>query len=108
LKGDQLPRTFKDFILSKIIKNANLRNRNDFYIPRNKSIKIGLLPPHNFTQIWYENKRHFSKLSNINLLSKFKQNLIEDFYQQNKCFNLTHAMFAKESKKAKTTLQSKE
>ena len=33
-KGDQLPPTFKkDFILSKNIKNANLRNRNDFYIP---------------------------------------------------------------------------
>ena len=46
LKRDQLPPTFKkDFILSKNIKNANLRNRNDFYIPRIKSIKIGLLPP---------------------------------------------------------------
>ena len=45
LKGDQLPPTFKkDFMLSKNIKNANLRNRNDFYIPRIKSIKIGLLP----------------------------------------------------------------
>ena len=88
LKGDQLPPTFKkDFILSKNIKNANLRNRNDFYIPRIKSIKIGLLPPHNFPKIWYENKRHFSKLPNINLISNFKQNLIEDFYQQNKCFN---------------------
>ena len=87
-KRDQLPPTFKkDFMLSKNIKNANLRNRNDFYIPRVKSIKIGLLPPHNFSKIWYENKRHFSKLSNINLISNFKQNLIEDFYQQNKCFN---------------------
>jgi len=52
-----------------------------------KSIKIGLLPPHNFHKIWYENKRQFSKLSNINLISNFKQHLIEDFYQQNKCFN---------------------
>ena len=50
----------KDFILSKHIKNANLRNRNDFYIPRIKSIKIGLLRPHNFPKIWYENKLHFS------------------------------------------------
>ena len=25
--------------------------------------------------------------SNINLISNFEQNLIEDFYQQNKCFN---------------------
>ena len=25
--------------------------------------------------------------SNINLISNFKQNLIEDFYQQNQCFN---------------------
>ena len=54
-KGDQLPPTFeKDFIVSKIIKNANLRNRNDFYIPRVKSIKIGLLPPYNFPKIWYK------------------------------------------------------
>ena len=70
LKGDQLPPTFKkDFILSKNIKNANLRNRNDFYIPRIKSIKIGLLPPHNFPKIWNENnkKKHFLKLSNINI-----------------------------------------
>jgi len=79
LKGDLLPPTFKkDFMLSKNIKNANLRNRNDFYIPRIKSIKIGLLPPHNFSKIWYENKRHFSQLSNINLISNFKQNLIEE------------------------------
>ena len=34
---------------------------------------------HNFPKILYENKRHFSKLSNINLISNFKQNLIEDF-----------------------------
>ena len=27
------------------------------------------------------------QLSNINLVSNFKQNLIEDFYQQNKCVN---------------------
>ena len=51
------------------------------YIPRVNSIKIGLLPPHNFPKIWYENKRHFSKLSSINLISNFKQNLIEDYYQ---------------------------
>ena len=63
----------------------------------------------NFPKIWYENKRHFSKLSSINLISNFKQNLIEDFYQQNKCFNSnTCYMFAKESKKPKTTLQRKE
>ena len=82
------PPTFKkDLLLLKNIKNASLRNRNDFYIPRIKSIKIGLLPPHNFQKIWYENKQPFSKLSNINLISNFKKNLIEDFYQQNKCFN---------------------
>ena len=53
LKGDQLPPTFKkDFILSKNSTNANLRNRNDLYIPRVKSIKIGLLP-HNFPKILY-------------------------------------------------------
>ena len=71
MKGNQLPPTFKKyFILSKNTKNANLRNRNDFYIHRIKFIKIGLLPPHNFPKIWYENKRHLSKLSNINHLPK--------------------------------------
>jgi len=35
-----------------------------------KSIKIELLPLHNFPKIWYENKRHLSKLSNINHLPK--------------------------------------
>jgi len=38
-----------------------------------------MLPLPNFPKIWYENKRHFSKLSNINLISNFKQNLIEDY-----------------------------
>ena len=48
-KKDLLPPTFKkDFPLSKISKNSNLRNRNDFHIPGIKSIKIGMLPPHNF------------------------------------------------------------
>ena len=73
-KGDKLPQTFrKDFIFSKNIKNANLRNRNDLHIPRVKSFKIGLLPPHNFPKKWYENKWHFSKLSNINLISNFNR-----------------------------------
>ena len=70
-------------------------------------MKLGLLPLHNFPKVWYENKGHFFKLSNINLILNFKQNLIEDFYQQKKCFNLSHAMFAKESKKPKMTLQKK-
>jgi len=69
------PNIKTDFILSKNIKNANLRNKNDFYSTKVKSIKIGLLPPHNFPKIWYENKRHFSKLSNVNLILNFKQNL---------------------------------
>ena len=56
-------------------------------MPRVKFIKIGLLPTHNFPKIWNENKGHFSKLSNINLISNLKQKLIVDFYQQNKCFN---------------------
>ena len=89
-------------IRPKNIKNANLRNRNDFYIPKVRSIKIGLLPPHNFPKIWYENKRHFSKLPNINLISNFKQNLIEDFYQQN---NTCYVCIG--SKKANTILQEK-
>ena len=56
-------------------------------MPRVKFIKIGLLPTHNFPKIWNENKGHFSKLSIIHLILNFKQNLIEDFYQQNQCFN---------------------
>ncbi len=44
------------------------------------------------------------KLSTINLILNFKRNLIEDFYQQNQRFN---AMFAKESKKAKTIFTEK-
>ena len=101
----------KDFILLKNIKSANFRQRIDFNIPRVKSIKIGLFPPYNFPKIWHENKRHFSKLSNINLILNFKQNLIEDFYPQNKCFNSNtcyDAIFAKESKKAKTILLKKD
>ena len=49
------------------MKKANPRNRNDFYIPRVKSIQIGLLPPRNFPKVWYENKQHFSNLSKSNL-----------------------------------------
>ena len=57
-KGDQLPQTFKkDFIISKNIKNANLRKRNDFSISRVKSIKIGMLPPSGAT------RRNFFKKS---------------------------------------------
>ena len=69
-KGDQIPPTFKiDFILSTNIKTATLRNRNGFiFLELVKSIKIQLLPPHNFPKIWYENKRHLSKLSNILIL----------------------------------------
>ena len=70
-------------MLSKYIKNANLRNRNDFYIPRVKFIKIGLLPPHNFPKISYENKRHFSKLSNINLISNFRKKRIKRLKRYN-------------------------
>ena len=50
---DLLPPTFiKRFqVIKKNFKNVNLRNRNDFHIPRVKSIKIGLLPSHNFPTI---------------------------------------------------------
>ena len=48
-------------------------------------------------------------LLNINLISNFKQNLTEDFYQQNiSVLILTHAVFAKESKKAKMILLRKD
>ena len=86
---------------SKGHSNASIRNKHDFCIPIVKSIKIGLLPPHNFPKIWYEHKQHFSKLSNINLNSNFKQNLIEDFISRTNVLILTHAMFAKEATKAK-------
>ena len=55
-KGDQFPSKLKKII--KNIKNANFRNKC-LYIPRVKSIKIGLLPPHNFPTVWYENKTLF-------------------------------------------------
>ena len=76
MKGDQLPPTFKkDFILSKNIyinmKKQILETEMIFIFV--KSIKIGLIPPHNFPKIWYENKRNFSKLSNINLISNKKK-----------------------------------
>ena len=89
-KEDQLPPTFKkNFKSSKNIKNANLRNRNDFHIPRVKSIKIGLLHPHNFPKIWNENnkKKTLFKAFKYQYFSNFKQNLIEDFHKQNKCIN---------------------
>ena len=85
---------------------ANLRKSYDFYIPRVKSNKIGLLPSHNFTKICYENKRHFSKLLTINLISNFRQNLIEDFHPQTNIL-IRIAMFANESKKAKSILPNK-
>ena len=40
-KGDKLPSTFKkDYTLLKDIKNANLRNRNYFYIPKLNLLKL--------------------------------------------------------------------
>ena len=72
-----------------------------------KSIKIGLLPPHNFPKIWYENKRHFPKLSIINFISNFKQNLREDFYQQNKCFNSNTCYVFKRNEESKNDLTKK-
>ena len=66
---------------AEIVFTSSYENRNRFYffiLNANtfcicssiyiKSIKIGLLPQ-NFSKILYENKRHFSKLSNINLIS---------------------------------------
>ena len=60
-----------------------------------------------FPKIWVENKQQFSKLLTINLISNFKQNLIEDAYKQNQCFNSTHAIFAKYSMKAKANFAKK-
>ena len=55
----------------------------------------------------YENKRHFSKLSNINLISSFKQNLIEDFYKQNKCFNSNTCYVCKRIEESKNDFTRK-
>ena len=44
------PNIQKRFHIIKI-KNANLGNKNNFNIPRVKSIKIELLPSHNFPKI---------------------------------------------------------
>ena len=83
--------------------------KEDFYIPRVKFIKIGLLPPHNFPKIWYENKRHFSKLSksNINLISNFKQNLIVRFLSAEQMYKFLH-MLCLQRNQAKTILQRKQ
>ena len=49
------------------------------------------------------------KINGTYLISNFKKNLIEDFYQQNiNVLSLTHAMFVKESKKVKMILQRKD
>jgi len=37
-------------------------------------------------------------MKDINLISNFKQNLIEDFYQQNKCFDSNTCSFCKRIK----------
>ena len=61
------------------------------------SIKIGLIPC----------TGHFFKLSNINIISKFKQNLIEDFYQQNKCFNSSTCYVCKQIEESKDDFTKK-
>ena len=91
----------------KILKTQILETEMILYILSIKSIKIGLLPPHNFPKIWNENKRHFSKLSTINLISNFKQNLIEDFYQQNQCFNSNRCYVCKRIKETKDDFTKK-
>ena len=70
-----------------------------------KSIELHL--PHNFLKIWYENKRHFSKLSNINHISNFKQNLIENFYQQDKCINSNTCYVSKRFEESKDDITKK-
>jgi len=63
-------------------------NRTDITLLKSRATRNKVFCSYNnFSKIWYENKRHFSKLSNINLISSFKQNLIEDLYHQNKYIN---------------------
>ena len=68
---------------------------------------IGLNLPHNFPKIWYENERHFLKLSNINLISNFKQNLIKIFYRQNKCINSNTCYVCKRFEESKDDFTKK-
>jgi len=48
-----------------------------------------------------------SKLSNINLISNFKQNLTEDFYQQNKFFNANTCYVCKRIEESKDDFTKK-
>ena len=62
----KLPPTFKkDFTLSKKSKKELIET---FDIPRVKSMKLD-----NFPKIWYENNRHFSKLSKIKKCKRYNQ-----------------------------------
>ena len=60
-----------------------------------------------FPKIWYENKRHFSKLSTINLILNYKQNLIEDFFQQNQCINANTCYVCKRIEESKDDFTNK-
>ena len=51
--------------------------------------------------------RHFSKLSNINLILNFKQNLIWRFYQQNKCLNSNTCYVCKRIEETKDNFTKK-
>ena len=89
----------------------NIQNNMNFFLVKMKvkfisnllntiiktSIKIGLIPC----------TGHFFKLSNINIISKFKQNLIEDFYQQNKCFNSSTCYVCKRIEESKDDFTKK-
>ena len=61
----------------------------------------------NVSWVWHENKQQFSKLSNINHIWNFKQNLIEDFFQQNKWFNSTTCYVCKRIKESKDDFSKK-
>ena len=85
-KTGQLSPSFKkDFFTFKDINRLNLRNKEDFVIPRVKSEKIGRLPPHNFPKIWCNNKKSFPDAGPFDSLSKLRENLLNNYYERNQC-----------------------
>ena len=78
-----------------MISNLSLNSHvywDTLYIPRVKSIKTGLLPPHNISLKYGINRNTFRIQLSNRIWLKFINR------------TLTHDMFAKESKTAKTSL----
>ena len=85
--GQLIPSFNTDFFLGSNLKRANLRNNDDFIIPRVQSNKVRKLPPYNFPRIWNEDKKLFPDKCSFNYLSDLRENLINDYYDKNHCIN---------------------